>query len=87
MEKLRTSATARDSEADAIYWKSYGHWKTASPHGSFYSDEISKAVQELDPLVQDIGQLCGPTSNWNRTPTTTLRIYNRRTEKSAEQQL
>ena len=49
MEKLRTSATTRESEADALYWKSYGHWKAASPHGSCYGEEISKAVKALDP--------------------------------------
>jgi hypothetical protein len=48
MEKLRTSAT-RESEADAPYWKSYGHWKAATPHSSFYGEEIAQAVQALDP--------------------------------------
>ncbi len=48
IEKLRSSATA-GSEADAPFWKSYHRWREASPHGSFYSDAIAKAVQALDP--------------------------------------
>ena len=48
IEKLRSSATL-ESEADAPYWESYQHWRQAGAHGSFYSEEIAKAVQALDP--------------------------------------
>ena len=43
-------AATPESEEDASFWKAYQHWKAAGAHGSFYGDEIGKAVEVIDPL-------------------------------------